>query len=219
MDLRYTVLLQPIATDTIFAPANAISVRGNLSGEGSNQDYRCAPQLHRPGFDRLALQSLSQFQHHSLRRIFAFACNECGPELRAASAEYPEEIRATYLQLPRLDPRIPELARQITARALTPFDKTIRMENYLRIRFTYTLDSHRKTRVTIRSHIFFLRLAPATASISHPRWPSCCARSGFPRGKSMDFCRASTTISAGTTSSAPAMRTAGSKSIFPGQAG
>jgi hypothetical protein len=36
--LRYTILLQPVATDTVFAPANAISIRGNLSGEGSNQE-------------------------------------------------------------------------------------------------------------------------------------------------------------------------------------
>ena len=36
--LRYTILLQPVATDTMFAPANAISIRGNLSGEGSNPE-------------------------------------------------------------------------------------------------------------------------------------------------------------------------------------
>src|SRR5580658_7964238 len=36
--LHYTILLQPVATDTVFAPANAVTLRGNLSGEGSNQE-------------------------------------------------------------------------------------------------------------------------------------------------------------------------------------
>ncbi len=139
MDLRYTVLLQPIATDTIFAPANAISVRGNLSGEGSNQDYGArhsyilrdeTDSLFNPSHNFSTLR-YEGFSHLPTMNV---------AELLAASAEYPEEIRATYLQLPRLDPRIPELAKQITARAVTPFDKTITVENYLRSRFTYTLN-------------------------------------------------------------------------------
>src|SRR5437899_1361032 len=61
-------------------------------------------------------------------------------KLRAASKNYPEEIAATYLQLPELDPRIPELAREITKNAQTPFDQAIRIQNYLRSRFAYTLN-------------------------------------------------------------------------------
>src|SRR5713101_3146113 len=36
--LRYTILLQPLATDAIFAPADVVALHGNFSGEGSNPD-------------------------------------------------------------------------------------------------------------------------------------------------------------------------------------
>lgn len=137
--LRYTVLLQPIATDTIFAPANAVSLRGNLSGEGSNQDSGVRHSyILRDETDSL----FNPFHNFNTLRYEGYSLlppmNVAG--LRAASAEYPEEIRATYLQLPRLDPRIPELAKLITAGSETPFDKTITVENYLRSRFRYTLN-------------------------------------------------------------------------------
>jgi hypothetical protein len=62
-------------------------------------------------------------------------------KLHSALPEYPSDITSTYLQLPtQLDPRIPELARQITANARTPYDKAQALETYLRTRFTYTLN-------------------------------------------------------------------------------
>src|SRR5580704_6667649 len=137
--LRYTILLQPVATDTLFAPANAVSVRGNLSGEGSNPEVGAR----RSYVIRDATGSIfNPFHNFTSLRYEGFSLLPARnvPRLRAASTDYPEDIRNTYLQLPTLDPRIPELARQITARAQTPFDKTITLENYLRSRFTYTLN-------------------------------------------------------------------------------
>ena len=60
--------------------------------------------------------------------------------LRAAATSYPDPIRDLYLQLPHLDPRIPALAKQITARAHNPYDQARAIEQYLRARYTYTLD-------------------------------------------------------------------------------
>jgi hypothetical protein len=40
--------------------------------------------------------------------------------LRRAGTDYPASIPGLYLQLPPLDPRIPALAKQITARADSP---------------------------------------------------------------------------------------------------
>jgi len=137
--LRYTILLQPIATDTMFAPANAISIRGNLSGEGSNQEAGAR----RSYVIRDVTGSLfNPFHNFSTLRYEGFSLLPARnvPRLRAASAEYPEDIRSTYLQLPKLDPRIPELAKQITARALTPYDKTITLETYLRSHYAYNLN-------------------------------------------------------------------------------
>ncbi|HJX96329.1 MAG TPA: DUF3488 and transglutaminase-like domain-containing protein [Candidatus Acidoferrum sp.] len=137
--LRYTILLQPVATDTMFAPANAISIRGNLSGEGSNQESGAR----RSYLVRDATGSLfNPFHNFSTIRYEGFSIlpGRNVPRLRAASTDYPQDIRGTYLQLPKLDPRIAELARQITERAQTPFDKTITLENYLRSHYAYNLD-------------------------------------------------------------------------------
>jgi hypothetical protein len=136
--LRYTILLQPVATDTMFAPANAISIRGNLSGEGSNPEVGAR----RSYIIRDATGSLfNPFHNFTALRYEGFSLLPAMnvPRLRAASTEYPESIRETYLQIPKLDPRIAELAKQVTARGQTPFDKTITLENYLRTRYTYTL--------------------------------------------------------------------------------
>ncbi|HMD06191.1 MAG TPA: DUF3488 and transglutaminase-like domain-containing protein [Candidatus Acidoferrum sp.] len=137
--LRYTILLQPVATDTMFAPANAISIRGNLSGEGSNQESGAR----RSYLIRDATGSLfNPFHNFSTIRYEGFSMlpGRNVPRLRAASTDYPEDIRGTYLQLPKLDPRIAELAKQITERAQTPFDKTITLENYLRSHYAYNLN-------------------------------------------------------------------------------
>src|SRR5579864_8712307 len=137
--LRYTILLQPVATDSLFAPANVVSLRGNLSGEGSNPEVGAR----RSYVIRDATGSLfNPFHNFTTLRYEGFSLLPARnvPRLRAASTDYPQEIRDVYLQLPNVDPRIPELARQITARALTPFDKTVTVENYLRSRFTYTLN-------------------------------------------------------------------------------
>ena len=60
--------------------------------------------------------------------------------VREAGSDYPPAMRETYLQLPALDPRIPELAKQITARDNTPYDKARSIEGYLRSHYGYTLD-------------------------------------------------------------------------------
>jgi hypothetical protein len=60
--------------------------------------------------------------------------------LRQAGSDYSASMRETYLQLPKLDPRIPELAKQITARADNPYDKAHALEGYLPSHYGYTLD-------------------------------------------------------------------------------
>ncbi len=62
--------------------------------------------------------------------------------LRNASGAIPPQMQE-YLQLPQLDPRIPELARQITNAAGNPFDKATALERYLMRTFGYTLEMSR----------------------------------------------------------------------------
>ncbi len=138
--LRYTILLQPVATDTLFAPANAVSLRGNLSGEGSNPEAGARRSYILRDTTESLFNPFHNFTSLRYEGISLLPARNV-PRLRAASTDYPENIRDVYLQLPpTLDPRIPELARQITARAQTAFDKAITLENYLRSRFTYTLN-------------------------------------------------------------------------------
>src|SRR5580693_7745363 len=112
--VRYTVLLQPVATDTMFAPANVVAVRGNLSGESSNPELGARRSyIIRDGSGSIS----NPFHNFTTLRYEGFSLLPARnvPRLRAASTDYPEEVRDTYLQLPNLDPRIPKLAKDITA--------------------------------------------------------------------------------------------------------
>jgi hypothetical protein len=137
--LLYTVLLEPLATDALFVPGNPVSLRGNFTGEGSGV-YSAARRTY---LSRDSAGSIfNPFHNYAAIRYYGFSrlpqLNVA--RLRAAPKEYSSEITNTYLQLPPgLDRRIPELARQITANAATPLDKTMAIEGYLRGRFTYTL--------------------------------------------------------------------------------
>jgi len=54
-----------------------------------------------------------------------------------------------------LDPRIPELARKITARENNAFDRAIAMESYLRSNFSYTLNLTGRPGVDPLAHFLF----------------------------------------------------------------
>jgi transglutaminase-like putative cysteine protease len=61
-------------------------------------------------------------------------------DLRSAGTNYPEWVRQRYLQLPgNMPDRIQELAYDLTAVQLTPFDQALAIEAYLRT-ISYTLD-------------------------------------------------------------------------------
>jgi hypothetical protein len=138
-EIQYTVFLEPIATDAIFVPGRALSLQGNFSGEGGNSFAAMNRNyILRDSTDTLKnpFRNYAAIRYAGLSRLPAATTSK----LRAAPKEYPAEIAATYLQLPPLDPRIAALAKEITRGAQTPFDKAFRIENYLRSKFTYTLN-------------------------------------------------------------------------------
>jgi transglutaminase-like putative cysteine protease len=60
-------------------------------------------------------------------------------QMRAAPVQYPQWVADKYLQLPdKFSPRIQALAKQITADAKTPYDKTAAITNYLRNNIVYS---------------------------------------------------------------------------------
>jgi len=131
--IHYRVLMEPIGTNVFFLAPWARSLRG---------DYRM-----------LAADSVGAVydldSRHGIGRYEAESDIMAAPpaELRRAGRNYPEQIQATYLRLPALDPRVPRLAAEITSSASNDFDKAAAIENHLRTRFGYTLQlprSHEK---------------------------------------------------------------------------
>ncbi len=58
--------------------------------------------------------------------------------LRVSSIDYPEWVTSRYLNLPvLLDPRVKELAEEVTTGAETPFDESLAITRYLRQNMTY----------------------------------------------------------------------------------
>jgi protein-glutamine gamma-glutamyltransferase len=154
--LQYTVLLQPMASDAVFTASNALSVQGNFSGAGSVSDWTIRHSYLR----RDSTGSIfNPFHNYAAVRYNAtsYLPQVNGAKLRAASSDDPPDIRATYLQLPGLlDPRIPQLAKQIAARAKNRYDTALTIQGFLSgSRFTYTLNVTGKPGEDPLAHFLF----------------------------------------------------------------
>ena len=148
--LRYTVLLQPIASDALFVAPNAVFLEGSFSGVLPNSRNNYLLRDYTDSF-------FNPFHNYTVVRYDAYSqlpeLDEAS--LRAASRDYPQEIRDTYLQLPRLDSRIPELAEQIVAPSRNPYDEARALEAFLRTRFHYTLNLTAEPGVDPLAHFLF----------------------------------------------------------------
>ena len=136
--LEFTVLQEPMATDALFVPGNALMLRGNFTGEAGGVSRRrmyvfrdAAGSLLNPFHNYVAVRYTGISQLPLLDRA----------RLRAAGSSYSDAIRGTYLQLPpEIDRRIPALAKSATESAPTPYDKATSLENFLRTTYSYTLN-------------------------------------------------------------------------------
>jgi protein-glutamine gamma-glutamyltransferase len=137
--VQYTILLEPIASDAVFTLANTVALQGNFSAGGFTAQW----MLRNSSLSRDFTGSLSNpFHNYAPVRYNGLARmpRVDVAKLRETPSEYSEQIRDLYLQLPpSLDSRVTQLARQITARAATPYDKAVAIEGFLH-RFTYTLN-------------------------------------------------------------------------------
>ncbi len=139
MPLIYTVLLEPVATDAIFVAARPIELRGHF---GPGYERPGAPQ--RAGYIQMdGTGSLSNPSHNDIRIRYdgrSHVPTVPPAKLRAASTDYPPQIRGEYLQLPGLDPRVKNLADTIAAPTKNSYDAAANVERYLRTRYAYTLN-------------------------------------------------------------------------------
>jgi protein-glutamine gamma-glutamyltransferase len=124
--IHYRVLMEPIGTNVFFLAPWARSLTG---------DYRTL------SVDSVGAVYNFDSQHPSISRYEAESdiAAAAPAELRTAGQNYPAQIQAGYLRPPPTDPRVRELATQITSSASTNFDKAAAIENYLRTHFAYTL--------------------------------------------------------------------------------
>ena len=156
--LRYTVLLEPMATDALFVAAQVDRVRGRFSpdsGGGVQASRRSYLVMDKTSSLFNPFHNFINLRYEALSFVPAIA----PARLRAALTDYPEEIRGVYLQLPRLDPRIASFAQQVTSRAPTAYDKAAAIELYLRTRFGYTLELSGSPTGDPLAHFLFERRA------------------------------------------------------------
>jgi len=137
--IHYKVLLEPIGSTALFFANEAERVRGHFSDDPGR-----APFGPRRAYLLQDFTGSIFNPYHSYARM-EYEANSLVPmpppaEVRQAGSDYPDSIRETNLQLPRLDPRIPELAKQIAARETNPYDQARSIEGYLRSHYGYTLD-------------------------------------------------------------------------------
>ena len=134
LPLEYEVMLEPLASDAIFVAPEPARIRGAFSGFRALR--RSYVTLDKTGSLANPFHNFAQLRYDVISEV-----PEIPAELlRNASRDYSESLRALYLQLPEVDPRIRALAKTVTARAGNPYDKARAMESYLRNNYGYTLD-------------------------------------------------------------------------------
>jgi protein-glutamine gamma-glutamyltransferase len=151
--LRYTVLMEPIATDAIFVAPPVETLHGKFgldgvppAGAASTHGFLLAPGvaatrgylfMDRTGSLFNPTHNNTKLRYEGTARLPLIAPRD----LRKASTDFPEEIRETYLQLPaRFDPRIKKLAEDVTAHSTSDYDKASELRRYLIAHYSYTLN-------------------------------------------------------------------------------
>jgi len=127
--LRYRVLLSPVSTDVLFAAAVPREI-SKLTGRLRIITLDQTESIHYPGhgYTPLSYEVVSDTGAPS------------ASQLQSASTDYPAEISRVYLSVPDIDPRVAELARNITATSSNNYDRARAIETTLRTEFTYSLD-------------------------------------------------------------------------------
>jgi hypothetical protein len=120
--VQYDILLEPMATATLFGPYRVRTV--NLRQEGVMTDHDDSIFVRTQLPRRIQYQVLSEVSSH----------------MASGPAADPSDM-SRYLQLPtNLDSRVVDLAREITKGGKSPLEKASLIESYLRRKYRYTLN-------------------------------------------------------------------------------
>jgi len=140
--IHYRVLMEPIGTNLFFVAPNPRFLAGA---------YRVLA-TDRGG----AIYDLDPNHPISLYDVDSDLGAPKPQDLEKAAAPNPPEV-LEYLQLPTLDPRIPELARQIVKSSTNSYDRATAIERYLMTQFGYTLDLPRVSPKDPLAEFLFIR--------------------------------------------------------------
>ena len=127
--LHYTVLMEPIATDAIFVAPRIATLQGRFS----NDTEHLGGEKHNGYLILDQTGSLSNPFHNNSKIRYEATSNLPiipAPQLRLASPDFPDSVTGPYLQVPRLDPRIKQLAEQITAGSANEYDKAAKIAHH-----------------------------------------------------------------------------------------
>jgi hypothetical protein len=136
-NLSYRVVMEPVGLNLFFLAPAPLKING---------DYRVL-EIKSDGSiftTRPAEGSIGAGESESAQTIGVYSAEadtrNPEPYVRDSnSRDYPPHVAFLYLQMPRLDPRIAQLARQVTAQAGSNYERAKAVEQYLRTNFGYTL--------------------------------------------------------------------------------
>ena len=157
--MHYTVFLEPMASDAIFVAAAPVRIRGQFMGEslpGGRAARNTYLVLDKTGSLANPFHNFANVRYDAVSALAARASpTSCATIPRI----YSPAVRDLYLQLPRLDPRIPALATQAAGRARNPYDQARAVEQFLRSHYAYTLDLSGPPQSDPLAHFLFERRA------------------------------------------------------------
>jgi transglutaminase-like putative cysteine protease len=125
-ELRYHVLLSAISSGVIFAAALPLEINGRFPAITIDQTN----SLHDPQ------QAYSALEYDAVSVVGLPAARL----LRQDNGPAPSELQRRETALPRVNPAIGELARQVTRSESNNYDRALAIQNYLRSHYGYTLD-------------------------------------------------------------------------------
>jgi transglutaminase-like putative cysteine protease len=127
--IRYRVLMEPLGTNVIFLADRPRRLIGNFRQIGTDPGgavYNLDPD-----------HAVNRYEAESQLPALDIDDLRLAPNTSPPGTNIKIE---QYLKLPRLDPRIPKLASQVTADAPSNYDKAVALEQYLSTHFGYTLE-------------------------------------------------------------------------------
>jgi transglutaminase-like putative cysteine protease len=124
--LSYRVVLEPLGTYVFFVAPMPLKINGP--------------------YDQVAITQQGSLYYYSdagkMIGAYYAEADTRDPEVliqNSISRDYPASVSLNYLQLPRVDQRIPALAQQVTATATSNYGRARAIESYLQHNLGYTL--------------------------------------------------------------------------------